>query len=51
MTIFYLYTFGGVGDSPIQVRPLGGFSRLIAQTTPTRAEICLLKDLLILLFI
>ena len=35
----YLYIFSG---THLQVRPVNGFSRLMAQTTQTRARICLL---------
>jgi len=37
--------------SHLQVRVIGGFSRLMAQTTQTRARVCLLGVLLILLSI
>jgi len=42
----YLYLFSG---THLQVRPVDGFSRLMAQTTPTRARMCLLGVSLTLL--
>ena len=46
--LIYLYLFSG---AHLQVRPVDGFSRFIAQTTRTRAKLCLLGVSLILLVI
>ena len=46
--IFYLYLFLG---THLQVRPVDGFSHLMAQTTGTRARVCLFGVSLILLLI
>jgi len=43
---FYLYLFS---STHLQVRPVDGFSRMMAQTTLTRARMCLLGVLLTLL--
>ena len=44
--LFYVYLFSG---THLQVRPVDGFSCLMAQTTRPRARMCLLGVLLILL--
>ena len=45
----FIYLFIPFSGTHLQVRPVDGFSRLMAQTTRTRAVVCLLVVSLILL--
>jgi len=49
ITYLFICLFIPCSGTHLQVRPVDGFSRLMAQSTRTRARMCLLGDLLILL--
>ena len=49
--IFFIYTFFGNSPAGYIIRPVDGFSHLMAQTTGTRARVCLFGVSLILLLI